>query len=266
MLARDLAIALDPALTLHAQGLTPDPWQAQVLRSDAQQSLLLCTRQAGKSTCTAALATYTACYVPESLILLLSPSLRQSQELFLKVMQTYVALGKPVPSKDASALRLTLTNGSRIVALPGSEETIRGFSGVRLLIIDEASRVDDALYYSVRPMLAVSGGRIVCLSTPFGKRGYFHQEWTEGGPSWQRVKVTAYDCPRISPQFLEQERAALGDRWFRQEYLCEFEDTVDQIFSSESIFGAVSPDVVPLFGAHGPQEGVSNVQPLFSRS
>ncbi|MDP9315062.1 MAG: terminase family protein [Chloroflexota bacterium] len=248
MLARDLAIALDPALTLHAQGLAPDPWQAQVLRSDAQQSLLLCTRQAGKSTCTAALATYTACYVPESLILLLSPSLRQSQELFLKVMQTYVALGKPVPSKDASALRLTLINGSRIVALPGSEETIRGFSGVRLLIIDEASRVDDALYYSVRPMLAVSGGRLVALTTPFGKRGFFHQEWIEGGPAWQRVKVTAYDCPRISPAFLEQERAALGDRWFNQEYLCEFSDTIDQVFAYEHVMAALDANVRPLFG------------------
>ncbi len=248
MLARDLAIALDPALTLHAQGLAPDPWQAQVLRSDAQQSLLLCTRQAGKSTCTAALATYTACYVPESLILLLSPSLRQSQELFLKVMSTYIALGKPVPSKDASALRLTLINGSRIVALPGSEETIRGFSGVRLLIIDEASRVDDALYYSVRPMLAVSGGRLVALTTPFGKRGFFHQEWIEGGPAWQRVKVTAYDCPRISPQFLESERAALGDRWFNQEYLCEFSDTIDQVFAYEHVMAALDADVRPLFG------------------
>ncbi len=248
MLARDLALALDPALTLQALGLAPDPWQAQVLRSQAQQSLLLCTRQAGKSTTTAALATHTACYVPESLILLLSPSLRQSQELFLKVMQTYEALGRPVPSKEASALRLTLVNGSRIVALPGKEATIRGFSGVRLLIVDEASRVDDALYFSVRPMLAVSGGRLVALTTPFGKRGFFHEEWTNGGTPWQRVKVTAYDCPRISPQFLESERAALGDRWFNQEYLCEFSDTIDQVFAYEHVMGALDPQVQPLFG------------------
>ncbi len=248
MLGKHLAVALDPALVLQRQGLTPDPWQAALLRSTAQQSLLLCTRQAGKSTTTAALATHTACYVPDSLVLLLSPSLRQSQELFLKVQQAYHALGKPVPQRDTSALRLTLANGSRVVALPGSEATVRGFSGMRLLIIDEASRVDDALYYSVRPMLAVSGGRLVALTTPFGKRGFFHQEWTEGGPSWQRVKVTAYDCPRISPAFLEQERAALGDRWFNQEYLCEFSDTIDQVFAYEHVMAALDANVQPLFG------------------
>ncbi|MDQ3175559.1 MAG: hypothetical protein M3Q91_17935, partial [Acidobacteriota bacterium] len=83
-----------------------------------------------------------------------------------------------------SALELEFSNSSRIVALPGKESTIRGFSGVSLLIVDEASRVPDELYQAVRPMLAVSGGDIVLLSTPFGKRGFFHHEWTEGGADW----------------------------------------------------------------------------------
>ncbi len=109
---------------------------------------------------------------------------------------------------------MTLENGSRIVALPGSEQTIRGFSGATLLILDEASRIEDPLYYSVRPMLAVSGGRLVALSTPFGKRGWFHGAWEEGGPGWERVKITAYDCPRISPVWLEQERQQIGECGF----------------------------------------------------
>jgi hypothetical protein len=187
-------------------------------------------------------------YQPGALILLLSPSLRQSQELFLKVSTFYADLGKPVGEREASALRLTLENGSRIIALPGSEATIRGFSGVSLLVIDEASRVDDALYFSVRPMLAVSGGRLVALSTPFGKRGFFFDTWTSGGPSWQRTKIDAYQCPRISKDFLEGERAQLGPRWFNQEYLCSFEDTIDAVFSFEAVMGAISADVQPLFG------------------
>ena len=247
MLGKHLAMALDASLLMRRVGLEPDPWQAALLRSDAQQSLLLCTRQAGKSTTTACLALHAAIYEPGSLILLLSPSLRQSQELFLKVTTFYPDLGEPVPAREASALRLTLENGSRIVALPGSEATIRGYSGVRLLIIDEASRVDDPLYYSVRPMLAVSGGRLVALSTPFGKRGFFHEAWTQGGSSWQRTKITAYECPRISREFLEEERAQLGDWWFNQEYLCEFVDTLDQVFSYEHVMSAISADVQPLF-------------------
>jgi hypothetical protein len=119
---------------------------------------------------------------------------------------------------------------------------------VRLLVVDEASRVEDALYYSIRPMLAVSGGRLVCLTTPFGKRGFFFDEWENGGASWERVKITAYDCPRISEEFLEEERRALGDWWFSQEYLCEYRDTTDQVFSYDVVMSAINPNVKPLFG------------------
>ncbi len=248
MLGKHLAVALDPALVFQRQGLTPDPWQRDVLRSTAQQTLLLCTRQAGKSTTTAALATHTAVYEPGSLVLIGSPSLRQSVELFRKMKHCYAALGSvPAIVKD-NQTSLELANGSRIEALPENETTIRGFSNVRLLIIDEAARVADPYYFAIRPVLAVSGGRLVALSTPYGQRGWFWQEWHSGGSEWQRVRITAYDCPRISPAFLEEERRALGPRWYAQEYECSFEDSVAQIFSSASIFGAVSADVAPLFG------------------
>ena len=99
-------------------------------------------------------------------MLLLSPSQRQSGELFAKVVNFYRAAGEPVEATKLSALHMHLANGSRIQALPGTEKTVRGFSGVDLLIIDEASRVSDDLYFSVRPMLAVSGGELVALTTP----------------------------------------------------------------------------------------------------
>jgi hypothetical protein len=231
----DLALALDPALIMTRAGTPPDPWQAQLLRSEAKRTLLLCSRQSGKSTVTGALALWEAIYRPPALILLLSPSLRQSQELYRKVRDFYQTLAGQAPAETESALRLELQNGSRIISLPGQESTIRGYSGVSLLVIDEAARVEDPLYYSVRPMLAVSGGRMVCLSTPFGKRGFFHEEWQNGGTSWERTKITAAQCPRISPIFLEEERAALGDWWFRQEYGCEFVETVDNLFTYDDV-------------------------------
>jgi hypothetical protein len=162
-------------------------------------------------------------------------------------MHFYHSLPNAPAVEQESALRVELVNGSRIVALPGKEQTIRGYAGVDLLVIDEAARVPDALYYSVRPMLAVSGGRLIALSTPFGKRGFFHQEWTAGGSDWHRTKITAYDVPRISAEFLEEERRALGDWWFRQEYMVEFVETVDQVFSHDLILEAMSADVHPLW-------------------
>src|SRR5207248_5957823 len=115
-----------------------------------------------------------------------------------------------------TAHELHLENFSHIVCLPCREDTVRGYSNVSLLIIDEAARVPDDLYRAVRPMLAVSGGRLICLSTPYGKRGFFHDCWTNGGADWQRIEVPASRIPRISPAFLEQERRALGESWYRQ--------------------------------------------------
>jgi phage terminase large subunit-like protein len=210
--------------------------------------ILLCSRQSGKSTVSSILAIHEAIYCPNSLILLLSPSLRQSQELFRKLQDVYNALDSPnLPqATEESALRMQMSNGSRIIALPGKEATIRGFSGVNLLVIDEASRVPDELYQAVRPMIAVSGGRIVLLSTPFGKRGFFYQEWAEG-QGWQKVKITADQCPRIDKEWLEREKAMIGSWWFEQEYKCSFVETSDQIFSYDDINAALSSDVQPLF-------------------
>jgi hypothetical protein len=208
--------------------------------------LLLCARQTGKSLTAAALALHTALLVPGSLTLLLSPTQRQSGELFRdKVLRLYNALGRPLPTTQETQLTLTLANGARIVSLPGEEGTVRGYSGVALLVLDEAARVPDALYFATRPMLAVSKGRLVALSTPFGKRGWFHDEW-HGAGGWERVKILAGDCPRITPAFLAEERQALGERWFRQEYECSFEDTVGAVFAYEDIHAALG-DVQPLF-------------------
>jgi hypothetical protein len=240
-------IRAQPTQLMARAGLNPDPWQARLLRSPASRMLLLCSRQAGKSTVAAAVALQAALLRPGSLVLLLSPSLRQSGELYRKVVHLFAAWDRPVAVRAQSALRLELVNGSRIVSLPGDEATVRGFSGVALLVIDEAARVADALYCSVRPMLAVSQGRLVVLSTPYGKRGWFYDEW-QGPGDWERVQVTAAQCPRIAAAFLAEERRALGERWYRQEYLCSFEDTLDAVFAAADIQAALSDEVQPLFG------------------
>jgi hypothetical protein len=185
----------------------------------------------------AVIALHRAIYHPDSLILCLAPALRQSQELFAKIAGFYRELGRPVPPQGERRLSLELENGSRIVTLPGSERTIRGFSGVDLLLLDEAARVDDALYYSTRPMLAVSGGSLIMLSTPYGRRGVFFEEWATG-KAWERYEVPASQCPRIPPSFLEAERRSMPEWWYAQEYLTEFRETEDQLFTHEMIEGA----------------------------
>ena len=246
-LAMDLAAALDAVVMARRAGLECDPWQAKLLRSGSSKLLLNCSRQAGKSTVIGLLVLHRALYYPGSLILLLSPGERQSGELFKKVKDSYDRLGRPVKAIGDQATSLTLANRSRVVALPSTESTVRGFSGASLLVIDEASRVDDQLYYSIRPMLAVSSGKLCLLSTPWGRRGFFFREWTEG-EGWDRYEVPATDCPRISPEFLESERRTMSPFFFNQEYMCQFAETSSQLFTGDDIQDSLTDDVRPLFG------------------
>ena len=249
MIASDLAMALDPAaFAARATGFTLDDWQRAALRTASPRMLWCVSRQAGKSATAALLALHTATYHPGSTTLLLSPSQRQSSELHRKVLDAHRALGSRATAEAETALRLELANGSRVVSLPGrTDATVRGYAA-DLVIVDEASRVEDALYHSLRPMIAVRGGRLLALSTPYGKVGWFHHEWTEGGDAWERTRVTAYDCGRIASTFLDEERRSMPAAWFRQEYECSFEEAEDAVFRADDIRAAFSDEVRPLFG------------------
>jgi hypothetical protein len=247
-LVEDIRLALDRVAFAERLGIVPDSWQEDFLRSSSDRVLLNCSRQSGKSTMSALTALHRALYYPGSLVLCLAPALRQSQELFAKIANFYRDLGRPVAPQGEWKLSLELENDSRILTLPGSEKTIRGFSDAALLIVDEASRVDDGLYYAIRPMLALSGGSLMMLSTPFGKRGVFYEEWVGAQGAWKRYEVPASQCPRISTAFLDEERAVLPSWVYRQEYECSFEETEDQVFTTEMVEAALTPDVKPLFG------------------
>jgi hypothetical protein len=223
-------------------GFTPDDQQARVLESHSDRVILNCTRQWGKSTVCAAKAVSIACNKPNALILVASPSARQSSEFVRKASGFLRKLGVRPRGDGDNEISLLLPNNARIVGIPGIEATVRGFSSVSLLLIDEASRVPDELYRALRPMLAVGGGSLWLLSTPYGKRGFFYDEWTNGD-EWTRFRIPATDCPRIPAAFLEKERRALGPRYFSQEYLCEFQSTNDALFSEPQVRRAISSDV-----------------------
>lgn len=247
-LADDLRYALDPvAFAAEALGLELDDWQREVISSRGKRDLLNVTRQGGKSTAAAALALHEALYRPKSLSILVSPSQRQSSELFRKVIELKELLPTAPELDEDNKLSLSVRGGGRVVSLPGSEATVRGYSAATLIVEDEASRVEDALYMAIRPMLAVKRGRLILMSTPFGKRGHFWNEWDQG-VNWQQVEVPASRIPRISSEFLEEERRAMGAWWFEQEYECQFKESTDSVFSYAAVMGALSDDVAPLFG------------------
>lgn len=244
--AASLRHALDPVLwASNRLGWTADPWQADLLRSAAPQVAVCCSRQSGKSTSTSILAAHTATFQPGALVLLTSPSQRQATELLTKVRGVLTLPGLATKLEQNAATSLELRNGSRVVSLPATPEAIRGYSAPSLVIEDEAAFCPDELHLALRPMLAAApGGRFILLSTPAGRSGHFFE--AAHSPNWLRFKVTAYECPRISKEFLENELREHGDLYFAREYCCEFSSSEFSFFGSDMIEAAFNCEAQPL--------------------
>jgi hypothetical protein len=246
-LATLVAHGLDASLFCRERlGFAPDPWQARLLRSRAPQCILNCGRQVGKSTVVAALALHTCLYKRGSLVIVIAPSQRQSRELFIKLTGFLQCLEPAEPTEEETKLSLMLSNGSRVVTLPGDNpRTVRGYSAPALIIEDEAAFVSDETYDALIPMLAASpGGRIVLMSTPYIAAGHFYQIW-HGSGDWERYEHPTSDCPRVSGEWLEARRREDPLRYGR-EYECQFGSPEDSLFTPEMLDRMVANDFEPL--------------------
>jgi hypothetical protein len=229
-------------------GISLDPWQVKALTTERHDVLLCVTRQGGKGMVASLLALDAMVNEPGSTTVIVSRADRQAKRLLRRIKRLYLQLQNVSPLIVDSANAIELRNGSEVLALPGSEETIRGIEAVDLLVFDEAALVPDDLFAAVHPMLATTDGRCVAMSTARGKRGWFWREWESSDVEWHRAKVTADQIPRIKPEWLERTRRRIGEWMFRQEFGCEFLDTDDQFFASEIIDAAFVNDLEPLFG------------------
>ncbi len=232
-------------------GYDLDPVQERIVRSSAQQIIVNCTRQWGKTSTIAAKVAHEA-MSETGLILVLAPVERQAKELFRKITtsikHSLKATHGSIGFLEDNKTTLELTNGSRIVALPAIGENIRGYTNPRMIVIDEAAFVKDEDYRSIRPMLS-HGARLIVMSTPFGKRGWFHETWNITGNAWERYCVLAEDCHHIPKAFLDGERVNLGPWWYSQEYECKFLDNISSFFDMDAIRSSLEDGVAPLWAA-----------------
>jgi hypothetical protein len=218
-------------------GIEPDEWQVEVLASDHPRKILCCGRQTGKSTVGAVLAAHKALSQPGSVVLVVAPGERQAKLLFSKALSLYRQAGYPLPAHSERRTGLELSNGSVVEALPAVERTMRGFS-VDLLVVDEAAAVPDEDYFGILPSLIATQGEQVLLSTPRGKRGFFHEIW-HSDEDWQRMMVRSDEVGRIRPEDLEVFRSTMPEQFFQQEFYCEWLDTEGSLFSYDDIESAL---------------------------
>ncbi|WP_122263865.1 terminase large subunit domain-containing protein [Ornithinimicrobium cerasi] len=204
------------------------------MRSTSRRVLVRCARQVGKTTTTSVKALHTALYQPASLVLVISPSQRKSDEFLVRVRSLYRASGRPPPIAREAASAIEFVNGSRVISLPGTEGTSRGFAGARLLVLDEAARVDDDIFAAVLPMVG-SQGAIWALSTPWGARGWFYDLHEGDGAAvngWERHLVDVHASDQYDERRISDTQATVSRFVWASDYLCEFEDADAQLFSS----------------------------------
>lgn len=224
----------------------PDSAQAGVLTALSRRIALNCNRQFGKSTLAAIILAHRAVFQAGSLSIILAPGERQAAETLSKVEEFLDTARVRLISDRVTRHGVRLAaNASRIIALPAVDAKIRGFSKASLLVVDEASRVEDPLYHALRPSLAISHGDIMLVSTPFGKRGFFYNEFSSPNRKWHRLTVPASQCPRITAEFLDEERL-IGEEYFAQEYECQFVEDGRFLFTDADCKRLFKSDIKPL--------------------
>jgi hypothetical protein len=237
-LAADLRVAIDPAaLFAAAFDLPALDWQRGYLRED-RPTLLLKGRQIGASLAAAALAITTARYWSNANAVIVSPSLKQSGEILGRARAGCRRLGIPLDQDSASMLRFA--NGSRIVSLPGTARSVRGWTA-KLLILDEAAYIERETFTAARALVA-TGGRLVVQSTPAGEYGDFYEIAAGDDPSWARFSVRSDEVPTIAPEFLEAERRAMSPDSYASEYECRFGKAGASLFTAERIADLILPE------------------------
>src|SRR5262245_35317515 len=216
---RELAYRLDPAPWVEqVLGVEPTPWQAEFLRAPRGASILALTaRQCGKTTTAAWGMAHAAVFVPGSLSVVACPAQRQSAEAVRRVREAVTKAGIKLTTDNVYGIELS--NGARVLALPGSDDSIRGLTVDAWIVAAEAARLSSDLIAALRPMRARRPAtRFAMLSTAWSRTDPFWTAWDSDDASWIRLKATA-DTVAYDPDFLEQERRALGEDGFKREYL-----------------------------------------------
>jgi hypothetical protein len=229
----------------------PHAQQVECLRNWRADHMLLWTRQGGKSTTGAVLACHNLLFPINGTlptIVICSRAERQSGELFRKARSMYGRLAYAPTLVTNSATVMETPEGGRVLAYPGSEESVRGLSAVTLLLIDEGTLVPAALRDAVSPMLSTTGGPTWAMGTARGQSGWFFDEWQDGGLDAVKSKMPWDQCEHIDRAYIEKERRRMPSWRFAQEYDCEFmDDGETQLITAATIRDAIDPEVRALW-------------------
>jgi hypothetical protein len=276
--AQDLRYTLSPLAYTKSLGFTPFEWQQDILTSTHKRKAINGARQSGKSTIISVKPCHKARFFPGSLSLVAAPTERQAV-LNMERIRAFIALDPDYPDiKRASDELIELANGSRIAVVPATERAARGYSSPDIVMLDEASRIEDPVYRSgIMPMFTDNAKcELILISTPRGRLGFFHhannsERWEkyEVRAPWEVIDLEYRLVPAMPEEEYKKKKAIQGIRayysprhyhieeqqmnleemaplMYRQEYCCEFVEPEDQVFSYDDIAAMAEREVTPL--------------------
>jgi len=217
-------------------GLVLFPYQAELLSCASKRIVACWARQTGKTTAIAVKVIHFAFTNADTTTLIVSRGLRQSMIMF-GVIEHFV-LGHPVLRKSvvrSTRTQILLRNGSQVSALPCGPDGagLRGFTA-HLVVMDEAAFMPEYVIASVVfPMLATTNGTAIMLSTPWGRDHVYYRSFKN--PSYWSQHVKAEQCPRITNEFLEEQRRDIGELRYKMEYEAEFVEDENSFFKQDLI-------------------------------
>ncbi len=268
---RTLLQALDRVYYIESIGFRCFEWQKTVLHSQSKRKVINGARQSGKSRIVAAIPAHTARFYPGSISIIGAPTENQANETMAKVIE-FITWDREYPRlQKCSKEEVELENGSRIIVRTAKSDTFRGYSCPRVIILDEASRIEDEAYTSgARPMLTDNpDGELYLISTPYGQEGFFYEAMHSTSGTWEKWNIRSpytvvgtgteahlesvgsetefrargslegihcYFSPRHSDyKFNAEQLGEMKSMQYRQEYETLFIEKQGQVFSYEEI-------------------------------
>jgi phage FluMu gp28-like protein len=213
----------------HFLNFEPFPYQQKLLNDQSKRIIACMARQTGKTTTIAAKAIHFAYTNPNTTTLIISPSLRQSMIMFDKI-QTLTTqnqlLTKSITRKTHTIIQLT--NNSRIIALPCSENLLRGYTAQQAICDEAAFIPEKTITQIIFPMLSTTNGTATFLSTPWDKNHFFYKAFLN--PTYSTHKTKSNQCPLITPEFLKEMQQNMTHEAYQMEYEAEFTEAQNSYF------------------------------------
>ena len=229
-------------------GEEPFDYQKEFMNADNDRKAFVSGRRVGKSRTAGWLALWKAATFAGAEVLVTAKAQRQSMEMFNQIVKE---IDNSKASKEQwgvvnkTRTEIQFDNGSRILALPVGRDgsNIRGYGGTNnMIIVDEAAFIDDEIFQQVfSPMMAVGNGDFILLSTPFGKKGFLYERFTDD--KWYTKRVPTSANPLVDDDFIEEQRKNLTNTQFKQEILGKFDEASDAFFNRDELMNCARDSV-----------------------